>query len=62
MVNAFRDNAEWRMTAYALHLVDGLGRDLADGETFTSHDACTWTRYGDELAVWTPGNVEALAA
>jgi hypothetical protein len=50
------------MTAYALHLVDGLGRDLADGEMFTSHDACTSTRYGDELAMWTPGNVEALAA
>ena len=58
----FRDNAEWWMTDYALHLIDGLGRDLANGETFTSHDASTWTRYGDELAVWTPGKVEALAA
>ena len=64
------------MTGYALHLIDGLqetwlmlpascvspGRDLANGETFASHDACTWTRHGDELAVWTPGKVEALAA
>jgi hypothetical protein len=49
------------MTADALYLVDGLGRDLADGETFTSHDACISTRYDDELAVWTPGNVEARA-
>ena len=39
------------MTAYARDLINGLGRDLADGEAFTSSDGCTWTRYGDELAV-----------
>ena len=58
----FRDSAEWWMTAYHRNLIDGLGRDLADGEAFTSPDGCIWTRHGDELTAWTPGKVEALAA
>lgn len=27
---------------------------LADGETLTAHDGCTWTRYGEEALVRTP--------
>jgi len=37
-------------------------RDLADGETFTGHDGCTWTRCGDEVIVRAPRQVELAAA
>lgn len=46
-------------------------KDLADGaswddlgvsrrgDTYTYRDGSTWTRYGDEMVVWTPGEGES---
>jgi hypothetical protein len=55
---------EWWITDYRCELIDDLAGDhLADGEKFTSCDGATWTRYGDELLVVTPGQrVDMVAA
>lgn len=61
-VITFADEGEWWITDYRLGLIDGLAGDLADGETFTSHDGVTWTRYGDEMLVVTPARQLKAAA
>ena len=51
----FSDGGEFWITDYERVLIDdGMADDLADGEAFTSHDGCTWTRYGNEMLVVTP--------
>ena len=39
--------------------VDGLGRELAEGESFSTHDGCVATRRGGETVWWTPPGVAA---
>ena len=52
---------EWWSTDYKRDHIDGLADDLADGEAFTSHDGCAWTRHGDEMLVMTPGRAKLAA-
>ena len=42
------------VAAYNGTLIDGLAGELEDGESFRSHEGCTYTRYGDEMVVVTP--------
>ncbi len=56
------DGEWWWITGYDRLTVDGLADDLADGETFTNEGGITWTRYGTEMLVVTPGSRRKLAA
>jgi hypothetical protein len=58
----FPNGGEWWFTDYRPELIDGLAGGLADGETFTSRDGSTWTRYGEEMLVRTPEQTAKLAA
>lgn len=58
----FPNGGELWLTDYRAELIDGLAGGLADGQTFTSPDGTTWTRYDDELLVVTPGQGLKLAA
>lgn len=55
-------DGEWWITSYGRLLIDGLAGDLADGETFTSHDGTTWTRHGAEMLVTSPAQSVKAAA
>lgn len=47
---------------YSRDAMPAVPVDLADGETFTAHDGCTWTRHGAEVLVRTPRLELAAAA